>query len=86
MKKQSREGLSPELLKLMIVKLAEAMGPMAPLVLGDHILALGESSESFPEAKIEELTKLVSEEILDDSLRVRFEKQMSKEIQKLGEL
>jgi len=62
------------------------MGPMATLVLDDHILALGESSESFPEAKIEELTKRISEEILDDSLRVRFEKQMSKEIQKLGEL
>jgi hypothetical protein len=55
------------------------------LVLREHIVTLGESSESFAEAKIEELTKRVSEEISDDSLRVRFEKEMSKEIQKLGE-
>jgi hypothetical protein len=43
------------------------MGPMATLVLREHIVTLGESSESFPEAKIEELTKRVSEEISDDS-------------------
>ena len=85
-RKQRSNGLPAGFIDSVGSKLAEAMGPMATLVLDDHILALGESSESFPEAKIEELTKLVSEEILDDSLRVRFEKQMSKEIQKLGEL
>jgi hypothetical protein len=61
------------------------MGPMATLVLREHIVTLGESSESFPEEKIEELAKRVSEEISDGSLRVCFEKEMSKEIQKLGE-
>jgi len=82
MQKQSREGLSPELLKLMIVKLAEAMGPMAPLVLREHICALGGSSDSFPEAKLQELVKQVGKEILDDSFRQRFEDEMTQEIQR----
>ena len=51
-------------------------GPMAPLVLREHILALGESSDSFPEARLAELVKRVSSEISNDSLRQRFEEEM----------
>ena len=72
-------------LERVVTKLSEAMGPMAPLVLRDHILALGESSDSFPKARLEELAKQVSREILDDYHRQRFEKEMVKEIQRSSE-
>jgi hypothetical protein len=72
-------------LERVVTKLTEAMGPMAPLVLREHILALGESSDSFPKARLEELAKQVSREILDDYHRQRFEKEMVKEIQRSSE-
>jgi polysaccharide biosynthesis transport protein len=74
-------GPSPAFLELAVAKLAEAMGPMAPLILREHILALGESSDSFPEARRAELIKRVSGEIAADFLRERFEEKMLREIQ-----
>jgi len=71
----------PIFLKLMVAKLTEAMGPLAPLVLQDHVRLLGESSDAFPKAKLEQLVKRVSQEIWVDSIRQRFEKEMLREIQ-----
>jgi polysaccharide biosynthesis transport protein len=70
-----------DFLELMSAKLYEAMGPMAPLVLKDHIRALGESPESFAIAKRKELIERVSSEILTESFRVRFKEETTKEIQ-----
>ena len=78
---KSGNGPSPAFLELAVAKLAEAMGPMAPLILREHILALGESSDSFPEARRAELIKRVSSEIAADFLRQRFEETMLREIQ-----
>lgn len=80
-RRESRDPSPPIFLKLMVAKLTEAMGPLAPLVLRDHMLALGESSNGFPKAKLEQLVKRVSQEILVDSIRKRFEEEMLKEIQ-----
>ena len=80
MRATSRNGLPAGFLDRVRTKLGEAMGPMAPLVLSDQIRALGESVDSFPEAKLEELTKRVSEEIFDEYHRTRF----TKEIRDLG--
>jgi succinoglycan biosynthesis transport protein ExoP len=68
-------------LQRLVTKLTEAMGPMAPLVLRDHVLAVGECSDALPKAKLEQLVKRVSQEILVDSIRQRFEQEMLKEIQ-----
>jgi polysaccharide biosynthesis transport protein len=68
-------------LQRLVTKLTEAMGPMAPLVLQDHVLALGESSDALPKAKLEQLVKRVGQEILVDSIRQRFEEEMLREIQ-----
>ena len=68
-------------LERLVTKLTEAMGPMAPLVLRDHVLAVGECSDALPKAKLEQLVKRVSQEILVDSIRQRFEQEMLKEIQ-----
>jgi polysaccharide biosynthesis transport protein len=80
-RRESRDPSPPIFLKLMVAKLTEAMGPLAPLVLRDHMLALGESSNGFPKAKLEQLVKRVSQEILVDAIRQRFEQDMLKEIQ-----
>jgi hypothetical protein len=82
---EANNGLPPEFFQVVIKKLLRAMGPMAPIVLLDHIRALGESSVCFPRARLEELAKGLSKEILRDSDRRRFEEEMAKEIQKLGE-
>ena len=58
----------------------EAMGPMANRILGDQISALGESRHAFPQAKLAELILRVSGEILNETMRARFQKTMISEI------
>jgi hypothetical protein len=59
---------------------AEAMGPMADRILGDQISALGESRDAFPQAKLAELVLRVSGEILNETMRARFQTRMIHEI------
>jgi general secretion pathway protein A len=58
----------------------EAMGPMANRILGDQISALGESRNAFPQVKLAELIHRVSGEILNDTMRARFQNTMLREI------
>ena len=60
--------------------LTEVIGPMAPLVLRDQIQALGESRNSLPEAKLDELIMLIGREIGDGKLKNKFEESMFQEI------
>jgi hypothetical protein len=60
--------------------LTEIIGPMASLVLRDQIDSFGESQDSFPESKLDELIGLVSREISDGKLRSKFEGSMQQEI------
>lgn len=60
-----------------------AMGPMAHLVLRDQIAALGESADAFPQIRIGDLIELVSREILNETMRTRFQKMMFQEIDAL---
>jgi hypothetical protein len=53
--------------------LVDAMGPMASIVLKDRAASLGESLDRFPEDKLETLIQLVSDEILDPSMRQDFQ-------------
>jgi hypothetical protein len=74
------EVVPPVLLNRLSTILMDIIGPMAPFVLEDQIQSLNESSESFPEAKLDELVGLVSREISDMSLRNKFEEQVFQEI------
>jgi general secretion pathway protein A len=58
----------------------EAMGPMADRILGDQISALGESRHEFPQVKLGELIQRVSGEILNETMRARFQNTMFREI------
>ncbi len=81
----SQDRLPAEVLKFLREKLLEAIGPVAPFVLNDHIRALNESPDSFPTARLEELVQRIRKEILTDSLRQRFESQMADEIRRIRE-
>jgi hypothetical protein len=70
----------PALLNRLTTILTEVMGPMAPLVLRDQIEALGESQESVPDSKLDELIATVGREISDGKLRSRFEESSFQEI------
>jgi hypothetical protein len=74
------ELVSPSILKRLIGALTDVIGPMAPLVVKDQIEALGEASDSFPEAKLDDLLSLLSREIPDSKLRTKFEEAMLQEI------
>jgi len=58
-----------------------AMGPMAHLVLRDQIAALGESRDAFPQIKLRHLIDLVSREILNETMRSRFQNMMFQEME-----
>jgi capsular exopolysaccharide synthesis family protein len=64
----------------MTSKLSESAGPMAPLILRDHIALLGESRAAFPKKRLKELFELVSKEILDERLRNDFCRSMRRDL------
>jgi type II secretory pathway predicted ATPase ExeA len=72
----------PQFIESMIKALAEAMGPMASLVVRDRVAFLGESLDAFPKARLDELVELVGREILHEKLKSDFRRAMS-EIQAL---
>ena len=56
----------------MTVALTHVLGPRAYLIVRNHVTALGESTERFPQARIAELVEIVSQEIADENLRIGF--------------
>jgi hypothetical protein len=60
--------------------LLDAMGPMAHIVLSEHIKLLGGSLDHFARDKIGALIDSVSREIFDQSIRTRFRQSMSTKI------
>ena len=57
--------------------LIDAMGPMAQIVLVEHVKLLGQSLDHFPREKVAGLIESVSREIFDDSIRAKFRRSMS---------
>ena len=53
-------------------RLSEAIGPMAPLIIRDHIARLGASRVAFPRNRLKELLELVSQEIVSEQFRDDF--------------
>lgn len=63
--------------------LLDAMGPMADIVLSEHVKLLGESLDHFAHDKINLLIDSVSQEIFDQSIRTRFRQSMSAKVNAL---
>lgn len=56
--------------------LVDAMGPMARIVLSEHVMLFGASADRFPLDKVGSLIDSVSREIFDESIRERFRNAM----------
>ncbi|MGH7768804.1 MAG: ExeA family protein [Candidatus Binatia bacterium] len=81
----ARRDIAPAwFLDSLIALLTEAMGPMAPFVVRDRVSALGEELENFPKSRLVELVESASGEILEQSLKIRFQQMMSKEIETMN--
>jgi hypothetical protein len=68
------------LLDRLSMVLTEVIGPMAPLVMRDQIEALGATSDSLPETKLDDLISLIGKEISDTKQRNKFEETIYQEI------
>lgn len=84
--KKKSNVVSAKVLGFLIGALTEAMGPMAPLVVRDQAAALGERIEAFPKLRLAELVESASREILEEPLRLRFERTMSEEIETMNSI
>jgi type II secretory pathway predicted ATPase ExeA len=63
--------------------LTDAMGPMAQIVLSEHVRLLGAALDRFPREKVGGLIESVSREIFDEAVRERFRQNMSEWIRRL---
>jgi succinoglycan biosynthesis transport protein ExoP len=72
-----------EFFDLMISKLSESAGPMAPLIIRYQIALLGESRTAFPKNRLKELFEGVGQEILNDELRTRFYRSIQGDLRSL---
>jgi chromosome segregation ATPase len=71
------ENLSPEFFKQLTLELTQTIGPMAPLIVRDHVKSLGETMEQFPKARVRELLETVSSEILDEKVKTGFRERIA---------
>jgi DNA repair exonuclease SbcCD ATPase subunit len=75
-----QETVSPNFFVRVTVELTQALGPMASMIVRDHVAALGESIEKFPQARVGELLDTVSEEISDERQKIRFRARLAKDL------
>jgi chromosome segregation ATPase len=76
----AREPVSPAFFDSVTKELAEINGPLAPMIIRDHVKALGESIEKFPKKRVSELVKILSEEITDEKVKNNFRKRITDEL------
>ncbi|MBP7864641.1 MAG: DUF4388 domain-containing protein [Acidobacteria bacterium] len=73
---EQKTGIDPALFDLVERELARNIGPLAAIVLDDHIQSLGESRDAFPKDKLPELIENLSTEINDPRKMIDFQKNM----------
>jgi hypothetical protein len=69
------ETVSQDAFNRMIAEFGEltnVMGSIASLIVRDHVRALGESMEEFPQTRLTKLVESLSKEISDDELKADF--------------
>jgi len=69
-----QDAVPEEFFDRMNRELTRALGPMAPTIVRDHVLSLGESMGKFPKARVPELLDLVSKEVTDGQRKNIFRK------------
>jgi chromosome segregation ATPase len=71
----ARKTVSQEAFDRLIAEFSEltnVIGSIASLIVRDHVRALGESMEEFPQRRLTELLKSLSGQIADDKLKAKF--------------
>jgi hypothetical protein len=68
----AQEDVPPEFFKQLTIELTQTIGPMASLIVRDHVNALGETVENFPKVRVRELLDIVSAEISDERVKSGF--------------
>jgi chromosome segregation ATPase len=79
--KAARETVSREAFDRMIAEFSEltnVIGSIASLIVRDHVKALGESMEKFPQTRLTELLESLSGGISDDKLKADFRERFGK--------
>jgi hypothetical protein len=73
-----QETVPPSFFDSMTRELSEAFGPMASVILRDHVKAVGESMEKFPKTRIAELLDNVTKEIANETIKITFREHLDK--------
>jgi chromosome segregation ATPase len=72
----AQETVSPEFFDRVTNELTQIIGPMASMIIRDHVEAIGESMEKFPQIRVAELLGIVSEEIPDKNTKNSFRERL----------
>lgn len=78
-----RQIVPSPIVERIIHALTQAMGPMAPWIVRDHVAQMGESIDAFPVGRLEQLIERTSNEILTKRLKIRYQRLMAGEIAKI---
>jgi chromosome segregation ATPase len=70
----AQQTVSPVFFDLMSQELAVSVGGQAPMIIRNHVAALGESIDKFPKSRLYELLEMLSKEIVNEPLRISFRK------------
>ena len=70
----------------LISRFTEMVGPMAPVIVKNQIMSMGESVDSFPKSRLSELLEIISQDILDQESRMSFARSMIQDSQSFGSL
>ena len=76
----AREAVPAAFFDSVTKELAEINGPLASMIVRDHVKALGESIDKFPKKRVSELVKVLSEEITDEKVKNSFRKRITEEL------
>ena len=72
------ETVPPNFFNHMSRELSESFGPMASVIIHDHVVSLGESTGKFPNARVPELLEIISREIPDENVKNSFRERLGK--------
>jgi hypothetical protein len=76
----AQQIVSPDFFDLMSQEFTLIKGSQAPMIVREHVAALGESMEKFPKSRLAELLELLSKEIEKEPLRIGFRKWFVKHV------
>ena len=76
----AQQTVPPNFLDRMIHELDGIVGPLASMIVRHDVKALGESMEEFPKTRVTELIQIVSQDISDENLKIRFRERFMKHV------